>query len=140
MPRPGSVLTFTLRQPSFIGTMRTSGLSENEHPGGGGTGGARGGVGAGAGVGVGLGLGVGGGVGVGEGDGYGVGEGEDVDPGAAGVVSLPGSRLTAPVTTTRECPWSGTAEASWIRLLPNSARVKRPDRHGGGERTKRIGW
>ena len=33
-----------------------------------------------------------------------------------------GGRLNASVTTTRECPWSATTEASWIQLLPNSGQ------------------
>jgi hypothetical protein len=33
-----------------------------------------------------------------------------------------GSRLSASVATTRECPWTATAEASWIQLSPNSGQ------------------
>ena len=33
-----------------------------------------------------------------------------------------GSRLSASVTTTRECPWSATTEASWIQLSPPSGQ------------------
>ena len=33
-----------------------------------------------------------------------------------------GSRLSASVTTTRECPWSATTEASWIQLSPSSGQ------------------
>ena len=33
-----------------------------------------------------------------------------------------GSRLSASVATTRECPWTATADASWIQLSPNSGQ------------------
>jgi Viral BACON domain len=33
-----------------------------------------------------------------------------------------GSRLTASVATTRECPWTATSEASWIQLSPTSGQ------------------
>ena len=35
-----------------------------------------------------------------------------------------GSRLTASVATTRECPWTATSEASWIQLSPTSGQGK----------------
>ena len=33
-----------------------------------------------------------------------------------------GSRLSASVVTTRECPWTATADAPWIQLSPNSGQ------------------